>query len=909
MNSPVLTCQDDQRRQRVRDKGMNGIDYVEVIDDHDQRELCVHFFGPAPEQMTPANVRIEGGRRVRDIRVISVTVEHADDPDVDECLHVVVDKPGDFSTYRLCLVALDAQGRPTDKPLAGFDPRYTCVDFGFKVGCASDLDCQTEPVCPTVERVEPEINYLAKDYASFRQLILDRLALLMPDWQERHVPDLGITLVELLAYVGDYLSYYQDAVATEAYLDTARQRISVRRHARLVDYFMHEGCNARAWVCVGTDDTDQSLLPKDIYFITDCAELAQVDSHVLSQLDTLRIPSSHYEVFEPLVAEPCTPIHLYAAHTTISFYTWGGAECCLPLGATRATLCDDGDYGRKLHLQAGDVLIFEEVKGPKTGNPADADPTHRLAVRLTRVEQGEDPLKDPPFPIVEIEWAAEDALPFALCLSAMQPAPDCTLLVDISVAHGNVILVDHGRTIDETIDGAVPTQETIGECACAGSVVEMTVVPGPFRPILQKAPVTFSQPPSFTLPASAMLTQEPGGALPYVTCTSIPAAPGGTGALFRMEDLQDSSELAKLAKRLREAQEPGARYLRSLLSTSTQDSLASYDASNALPASPYNALITDLYQLLREWTPRFDLLGSQSQDEHFVVEMDNDGRAHVRFGDGVMGRRPDAGMTFTAHYRIGNGRVGNVGAETITRLVLRQGTWSGSNLTPRNPLPAQSGTDPEPMAEVKLFAPGAFRKDMQRAITADDYAQLAQRNTKIQRAAAQLRWTGSWYEARIALDPLGTEEPSDTLLPQITRDLYRYRRMGHDLVVARARYVPLDIALTVCVLPHYLRGHVEAALLDVFSTRVLANGTRGFFHPDNLTFGAGIALSVLVAAAQAVPGVLSVKVTKLERLYEGPNDELENGILRLGSDEIAQLDNDPSFPEHGKLTLTMEGGR
>ena len=66
------------------------------------------------------------------------------------------------------------------------------------------------------------------------------------------MPDIGITLVELLAYVGDYLSYYQDAVATEAYLETARQRISVRRHARLVDYVFSEGCNARAWVCVGT---------------------------------------------------------------------------------------------------------------------------------------------------------------------------------------------------------------------------------------------------------------------------------------------------------------------------------------------------------------------------------------------------------------------------------------------------------------------------------------------------------------------------------------------------------------------------------------------------------------------------------------------------------------------------------
>src|SRR5438874_11382626 len=102
----------------------------------------------------------------------------------------------------------------------------------------------------------PEIDYLTKDYASFRQLMLDHLALRVPGWTERSEADLGITLVELLAYVGDYLSYYQDAIATEAYLGTARQRISVRRHARLLDYAMHDGCNARAWVQVRvTSDT------------------------------------------------------------------------------------------------------------------------------------------------------------------------------------------------------------------------------------------------------------------------------------------------------------------------------------------------------------------------------------------------------------------------------------------------------------------------------------------------------------------------------------------------------------------------------------------------------------------------------------------------------------------------------
>ena len=105
---------------------------------------------------------------------------------------------------------------------------------------------------PGTKLPAPYINYLAKDYASFRKLILDRLAVTMPDWRERNPADLGITLLELLAYVGDQLSYYQDAVATEAHINTARRRTSIR-HARLVDYPMHDGANARAWLAFETD--------------------------------------------------------------------------------------------------------------------------------------------------------------------------------------------------------------------------------------------------------------------------------------------------------------------------------------------------------------------------------------------------------------------------------------------------------------------------------------------------------------------------------------------------------------------------------------------------------------------------------------------------------------------------------
>ncbi|MEO7911573.1 MAG: putative baseplate assembly protein [Roseiflexaceae bacterium] len=962
-------CNDDERRDAVRHKpSMNGLDYLDV--GSDQLTLTVFFLGKAPEQLLRAEgenpaaykqrlrraVQIEGGRRVRDIAIQDVELRQARDsrtgkidPLTDDRMIVRVNKYGDFSTYTLRLIGLKQ-----------IDPFYDHLDFTFKIDCPSDFDCAPDDTCPPPTLVEPEINYLAKDYASFRQLILDRLALIMPDWKERHVPDIGITLVELLAYVGDYLSYYQDAVATEAYLDTARQRISVRRHARLVDYQMHEGCNARAWVCINTDtdlaSDEEAIQPGDCYFITSLNNaLAQAGS-AQTAAALGNITSDQYEVFEPVATDP---IKLYVVRNQICFYTWGQRECCLPRGATSATLhvtcapaplpptptaaarrsSEKGLYATPaeptepppapptenlLHLRPGDVLIFEELIGPRTGNSADADPARRHAVRLTRVTTAADVLYDPPVQLVEIEWAIEDALPFTLCISAITDAAHgCTYVENISVARGNVILVDHGRTLDPPQDlGIVPCMSTQAECDCADHPGDTSFTAGRYRPKLERAPLTWRQ----ALPAddpqhdqfvaaSRLLLQDVRAAAPQVHMSSIPAAVAAScellGPLYSLADVRDP---ARLAASLDDMSNPITRQLHMHFSKPMRKLLDQPHDDDTLASAGQKELSDVLKQqlndLLQAWSAQPDLLSSRSDAWHFVVEIDNDGIGNVRFGDGTLGRQPEAGAAFFATYRIGSGVRGNVGAEAISQIVFRN-TPDGAYLQARNPQPAQGGTEPEPIAEVKLYAPFAFRKQLERAITANDYAQLAQRNFehKIQHAAATMSWTGSWYEARVAIDPFGNEEAGQDLLDSVGRQLGSFRRIGHDVNVTSAQYVPLDIALSVCVLPHYLRGHVEAALLQVFSDRVLPNGKRGFFHPDNLMFGDGIYLSQLVAAAQAVTGVESVTITKLQRLGDRDRGELDRGVLPLGPLEVARLNNDPNFPEHGKLMLNVRGGR
>lgn len=1004
-----LTCRRERRRQLVRNhEKLNGIDHVDASVTDEGVFLCVHFFNglPPEQELTPANVVIRGGRRVRDIRAIDLDFNKAKDEFDESCLGIELSAEGDFSTYTLCFVELDELGRPTNQPLRSLDPRYSCVDFTFKLDCPAQLDCRTEDACKPETPPEPQINYLAKDYASFRQLMLDRLAVVMPEWRERHVPDIGITIVELLAYVADHLSYAQDAAGTEAYLDTARLRTSVRRHVRLVDYRMHEGCNARTFAAL-TARSDAELDPRDFYFAT-AWNLAP--GNVVDHAEFLKaLPD--VTVFEPLL-DAGAKVRLRAAHNAISLYTWGNLECCLPKGATRATLCDawiveeqppaqpyaepyvkvppkkgkQKKYeepeppppppppGRRLDLRPGDFLLFEELACATTAAPdekkncqparttaaPDADPTHRHVVRLTKVTPDVDPLTGQP--VVEIEWSIEDALPFPLCISAIGRPPECAMVNDLTIARGNIVLADHGFTVSEALPPV--RQETSPDvCEDEESLAYVVRTAERYRPVLKGAPLTHAQPLPVNAPAKALLVQDPRAARPAVWLDGIAAsyarpfpsfdasALDDAGALVRRlrnsldaglltmsgnlpaslrirllehdyaqqipRELHDAlaaelpdkagldpAAMHNLAMSLADAADPSLTTLRYRLSKELRDRFA--PGQPDLTVDEQNQLANDLRRLLERWTVRADLLASDSDAADFVAEIDDRGFAHLRFGDGELGRGVEAGMAFIATYRSGNGSAGLIGGETLRHVVFRRNT-TDTIVSVRNPLAATGAMEPEPVSDVKMLAPSAFRADLQRAIIADDYAEVArllgfmQPHPRIQSTAARLNWNGSWFEASVAVDRAAAAEHDAELITGVGRRLERVRRMGHDVRVANARTVPLYLKLRLCIKPGYFTGHVVAAVTDAL---------RALFHPDRVTFGESIYVSRIVAAVQTVEGVLDVAVVDLRRLFARSNPDLADGFLRLGGLEIAQLDHDPARPENGWIDLEKpEGGR
>jgi hypothetical protein len=654
----------------------------------------------------------------------------------------------------------------------------------------------------------PQINYLAKDYASFRRLMLDRMAITLPGWAERNPADVGIALVEVLAYAADHLSYYQDAVATEAYLDTARRRVSVRRHARLVDYAMHDGVNARAWVCFEValnGDADGAILPRGTRLLSHDADLPTVvlPEQLQSALTT-----------GPLVFETLHDVRLNSQRNAIPIYSWGETNACLPRGATQATLLGSA---ADLRLEAGDVIIFEEVRGTETGAVVDANPVYRHTVRVVGTPQELiDPLTNST--VLHVEWHADDALPFPLCLREFVVEGE---VVAASIARGNVVLADHGLTI-------------------AAEPLHPPIVPADrrYRPLVKRG----------------NLTQQ----APY-------------------DHERDREQSATTTLHI--------------------------DVRAAIPA----ILLSGDGET---WQPQRDLLNSDRFSAEFVAEMENDGRTLLRFGNGVLGRQPTVGASFTATYRVGNGPSGNVGADAITSVVAALNDIERV----RNPLPALGGAEPESLERVRLLAPEAFRTQ-ERAVTPADYAVAAQRHPEVQRAAATRRWTGSWYTMFVTVDRKGGRSVDALFEADLRRFLERFRLAGYDLEIDAPHFVPLDIAFSVCAKPGYERSSVKRTLLDVFSNRELRDGRRGFFHPDNFTFGQPVYLSQLIAAAMEVPGVewidtsgASPTQNRFGRWGQPMHGELEAGAITMGRLEIARLDNDPSAPENGRIDFFVQGG-
>jgi hypothetical protein len=758
---------------------MQGIERVTV--DDARAQLLVTFFPPPAPPLKPyllqaSSYTLTGGQRLFP-HVVSAELWPTSSPPPSGSHQVMLtlDGLGDFSIYTLTVSGPD------------IDPFLSSSKLRFRLRCDEQFDCRVPVLAlPAPAEIPVVIDYLAKDYSSFRQALLDFVSVRTPAWIERSEADLGMMLLELFAYTADNLSYMQDRVANEAFLMTATQRRSVAGHLQLIGYQMDEGAAAHAW----------------LQFQVRRAHTVTADFKVSN------IPKT---ASEPVVVfEPLAEVRLDPQHNSIRLYTAGNQDCCLPSTALEVAL--DGNYPS---LAVGDYLLIQDDRG------------HSDIIRLISLPQVTDApiVASPPGgKITIVQWSSATPVHYDYCASDV-------------IVRGNMVIATHGETtVDNTFTAPPPGPQRL-------------------RMQLSGAPLAHLDPTTLAL-----------------------AAPVTAGPVFPMSGFTQSA----------------AR------------SISTLSLEVGTPAV--------------QWQQQPSLLDSAPDALVYRVEIDDQGAATVVFGQGdsgstgqQFGLRPPANAAITAKYRVGGGVVGNVGADTLVQLHPPGSDPVDWFISVTNPLAATGGRDFESRDHARRFAPANFKQPLV-AVTTADYQSVSQNFTDanggrlVQRANSAFRWSGSWLTVTLGVDPIGAEALSSQLRTNLLNYLDRVRLAGYDLNVTGATYVPIELTIGFCVVAGFFSATVEQGILTVLSNGDLPGGGKGFFHPDNFSFGDNLYVSRILAAVTSVAGVESARIIRLARRHAANPDadtrtNLGQGFVAVGPSEIIRLENDRNFPENGVLTL------
>ena len=382
MSSPDAPARD--RRQLLLAPGatLNGIDYIDVAGS--QARLSVHFLNTVTVKGSLSGSRpvtIAGGEVVTSVAVspIDEAADWSADSQGRPVLALTVTGPRDFSAYRLTI----SSGR--------LDPFFDQAPFRFAANGPAALDTAAPaPSCPAPAQEQVPIDYLAKDFGSFQQALSEFSAQRYPAWVERSEADLGVMLMEVLAAMADELSYYQDRVLAESTIQTATQRLSVVRHARLVDYEPAPATAATA------------ILQLDVAAPPDGSPPATGWTIDLSNPVLIRALGADGSVVDFEIEDPAvglagavsTAPPAWAAvdsrwnRANLPPYYWDDSQRCLLAGST-----DFYVVGHDLGLYPGQQLLLDSPAADS------ADPPVRELVTVAATEETDDPLLGyPPYP-------------------------------------------------------------------------------------------------------------------------------------------------------------------------------------------------------------------------------------------------------------------------------------------------------------------------------------------------------------------------------------------------------------------------------------------------------------------------------------------------------------------------------
>ena len=360
--------------------------------------------------------------------------------------------------------------------------------------------------------------------------------------------------------------------------------------------------------------------------------------------------------------------------------------------------------------------------------------------------------------------------------------------------------------------------------------------------------------------SSAAITLDKG------TVFLVPATSSKAAVYFTSSGAATANSGASVAIPLNE----GREVTETLTSNFSGESGAAFLLSEqkVVPASLYITVGTTTYS---HTSRMFD---SGADSPTFMSLTDSDDFTRVVLGNGVNGRVPPAGSTIKVTYRVGQGSLGNVDANTITAM-----DSPVVHLAVASSTVASGGTNAESMASIKKNAP-ALRRVQDRAVTLTDYTTVMKGFAGVTKAVAVSSVSSGLVTVKYAALPTYANYEN---MAAATTTLYltpaagtpNFGTPGEDIDANLTTYLQdrsmigvtvSSISTTINLTNVYVAfnsvqvkdGYYQEAVKSAIDTAV-----RNLFTWDALDFNMTIRLSAVLSAAQAVSGVQSVFISNL----------------------------------------------
>ncbi len=303
-------------------------------------------------------------------------------------------------------------------------------------------------------------------------------------------------------------------------------------------------------------------------------------------------------------------------------------------------------------------------------------------------------------------------------------------------------------------------------------------------------------------------------------------------------------------------------------------------------------ITTQLGETITEWTLQESLAFSREKQKDYIVEIDDQDRATVIFGDGTFGGLPENGATILVTYRVGGGLQGNVPADTIGTIVdASQLSLNGVKVT--NAGAATGGAQRESIDHAVMHAPSVFRS-LKRAVTEDDYKALALDFKGVGKVRAV---AASWNRVILYVAPEGGGKVSDVLESNLLAYFEDKRPVTTIIEIHDVEYVKIYITAEIGVTSYY-------PIEDVKEKVQKAVGELLAF--DKVDFAKTVYLSKFYEAIEAVAGVEYVTINEFRRQNETAGSVEPSGKIVLSDNEIAIVPADETSYAKG-VRVVLQG--